>query len=63
MNGTARKHLQGVAHRGKIGRDIDGIGDQQQSDNAVQQPGGIVVANVGGKPANEKQFQMKILYF
>ncbi len=46
----AHQELQRVAHGAQVGGDVDGVGEEQQPDDPVQEPGRVVVADVGGEP-------------
>ena len=37
-----------IAHGAEVGADIDRVGDQEKGDDALQQPGRIVLANIAG---------------
>src|SRR5512140_3544122 len=39
----------GVSHGGEIGSDVDGVGDEQQADQAIQHRGRIMASNVSSQ--------------
>ncbi len=49
MRRAANQQFQCLSHGGNIGSDIDRISHQQQADDAIQQPRGIVTADIGSQ--------------
>ena len=49
MRGAADQEFQRRTHRTDVCSDIDGVGEQQEGDDPVQQPGRVVLANIGGQ--------------
>jgi hypothetical protein len=50
VRAAAYHQAGGLAHGGNVGRDVDGVGGQQQRDDAVQQPGRAVAPHIGRQP-------------
>ena len=48
---AADQQAQRIGHRAEIGAEIDGVGDEQQRDQAMQQPGRVVAADIRGDAA------------
>ena len=49
--GSADQQLGGVRHRAEIGGDVDGVGDEQQRDDDIQQRRRIMPADIAGDAA------------
>ena len=45
----ADQHRQCIPHDAEIGGELDGIGDQQQTNGGIEQPGRIVAPDITGK--------------
>ena len=47
---SADEQAQRRGHRAEVDGDVDGVGQEQQADHAVQQPGRVMFADVGREP-------------
>ena len=45
------QQAQGIAHRSEIGSNVNRVRDKEEADDGVQQPSGIMTANVTGNSA------------